>query len=202
MRHVAKTILWGLGVGCVAATIGVGRAGAAEQSVEEVVRAGTAAWLAAYNAGDVAGVARLYAADAVVMPPGAPAAVGRKAIRVFLTSDIAAAQEAGVTLVQGEMDDAGASEHLAWHSGSYTVNDATGAVVDSGSFLEVWRKTGGQWRILRDTWNSDRPPAAHTSAVEPEATMEPEPAAEPEPTANPEPAAAPDAAEDPAPVAE
>ena len=41
-------------------------------------------WVKAYNAGDVATVASLHDEHAVLLPPGAPAAHGRAAIRAFL----------------------------------------------------------------------------------------------------------------------
>ena len=48
-----------------------------------------------------------------------------------------------------------------WESGSYTVRDAAGATVDSGSYLSVSHKSNGKWLYYRDTYNSDRPlPAA------------------------------------------
>ena len=37
---------------------------------------------------------------------------------------------------------------------------ASGTVVDSGSYLSVHHKVNGQWLYIRDTWNSDKPPAA------------------------------------------
>ena len=37
--------------------------------------------------------------------------------------------------------------------------DASGTVVDSGSYLSVHHKSNGRWLYIRDTWNSDKPPA-------------------------------------------
>jgi hypothetical protein len=34
-----------------------------------------------------------------------------------------------------------------------------GAVVETGKFLSVSRKKDGKWLYIRDTWNSDAPPA-------------------------------------------
>ena len=44
-----------------------------------------------------------------------------------------------------------------WEAGSYTVTLASGATVDSGSYLSVSRKANGHWLYIRDTYNSDRP---------------------------------------------
>ena len=60
-----------------------------------------------------------------------------------------------------------ASGELGHHSGSYVVKDATGAVVDSGNYLAVMqRQADGRWLMIRDTWNSDRPPPAPAAAAE------------------------------------
>ena len=48
------------------------------------------AWVKAYNAGDADGVARLYDAHAMLLPPGAPGVNGRTAIRAFFAKDVAA----------------------------------------------------------------------------------------------------------------
>jgi len=131
----------------------------ADRSADEVaLRAGTTTWMAAYNAGDVDRIVALYAEDAIMMPPGAPAATGHAAMRAFLTADIANAKAAGVTLFDGESS-TGVSGNIGWHSGSYTVKNAAGETVDSGSYLETCRKTDGKWLIIRDLWNSDRPAA-------------------------------------------
>jgi len=41
-------------------------------------------WLKAYNSGDADAIAGLYDEQAILQPPGAPAAHGRAAIRAFL----------------------------------------------------------------------------------------------------------------------
>ena len=123
---------------------------------ETAVKAVTAAWLSAYNAGDVEKIVAMYAEDAVLMPPHAAVATGHAGIRAFLTTDTAAAKAAGVKIVPGAAT-AGVAGDTGWESGSYTIADASGATVDSGSYLSVARKSNGKWLYIRDTYNSDRP---------------------------------------------
>ncbi len=131
-------------------------------AIETEIKNGVRTWLASYNAGDADAIAARYADDAVVMSPGAPAATGREAIRAMIAEQSAAAKAAGMTLAALDGDTVGisASGDMAWHSGAYTVNDASGAVVDSGNYMEVQQNVDGKWLIVRDIWNSDRPPAA------------------------------------------
>ena len=58
--------------------------------------------------------------------------------------------EAGAVDVSGD---------LAYEAGTFTVTDANGAVVDAGKYIGVFEKRGGKWLYIRDTWNSDNPPA-------------------------------------------
>lgn len=128
----------------------------------------TRAWAVAYNAGDADGVMKLYAEDAVVMPPGHEPLFGRAAIREYIAGDSAAAKAAGATLTIEHGDSAGISGDVAWHTGLYSVSDASGARVDGGSYMEAVQKTDGKWYIVRDIWNSDKAPAAAAApAAEP-----------------------------------
>lgn len=113
------------------------------------------AWLKAYNSADGDALAALYDENAILMPPGATAAHGRAAIRAFLAADSAGSQKAGVTFHLGATPDGGANGDLGWVSGTYSVTDKSGKVVDSGKYLSVSKKEGGKWRYIRDTWNSD-----------------------------------------------
>jgi uncharacterized protein (TIGR02246 family) len=116
----------------------------------------TTTWFTAHNKGDADTAAALYAEDAVLMPPHAPVARGRAAIRAFLAKDSADTKSAGLTLVNGA-ETAGVSGDWGWNSGSYTVQDGSGQTVDSGSYLSVSRKVNGTWLYVHDTYNSDRP---------------------------------------------
>lgn len=133
---------------------------------EAAMSQGTASWLSAYNAGDADTITALYVDDAVVTAPGRPAAVGREAIRAMVAADIEGARASGVTLQLVGPDAGGVAGDFGWHGGAYAVVDANGTAVDSGHYLEVWRKSDGQWRIVRDIWNSDRPPPAPEAAAE------------------------------------
>ena len=133
---------------------------------EAALKAVTAAWLDAYNAGDVEKIVAMYADDAVLMPPHAAVAIGHAAIRAFLTADTAAAKAAGIKLVPGAAT-AGVAGDTGWESGSYTIVDGSGGTVDGGSYLSVSRKLNGKWLFIRDTYNSDRPlPAPAPAAAE------------------------------------
>lgn len=129
----------------------------------DAIRAVNGAWAGHYNAGDADAVAGLYWDDAVLMPPGAPAAEGRAAIRDYLAGDTAGAKAAGLTM-SIDHGPIGVSGSLAWQTGSFGVTDAAGATVDTGKYLSVLEKRDGKWLLLRDIYNSNMPPAPAPAA--------------------------------------
>jgi len=116
-------------------------------------------WAKAYNAQNVDALAKSYDEHAVLLPPGAPAANGRAAIRAFLAKDTSESAKAGAVLALTGKPAGGVSGDMGWQSGSYVVKDKAGKVVDTGKYLSVSMKKNGQWLYVRDTWNSDGAPA-------------------------------------------
>jgi hypothetical protein len=58
---------------------------------------------------------------------------------------------------------------MGWQSGTYTVTDKSGKVVESGKYLSVSMKKGGKWLYVRDTWNADAAPPQPAPASTPAA---------------------------------
>jgi uncharacterized protein (TIGR02246 family) len=132
------------------------------------IKAGAPVWFEIYKTGDADGVAALYAEDGVVLAPGTPAVVGRAAIRDFIASDIAKSKAAGLTFKGDEATDVGVDGDMAWITGTFSVTDASGATVDKGKYVTIYRRANGKWPIIRDTWNSDMPPAAAPGEAAPQ----------------------------------
>lgn len=125
---------------------------------EAKLRADAPVWFDHYNRGDADGVANLYAEDGVILAPGAPAVVGREAIRTFITGDIATAKSAGFALNSGEVTGVGVEGDLAWVTGTFSVADSAGATVDTGKYLSLYRRINAEWKLIRDVWNLDSSP--------------------------------------------
>ena len=116
-------------------------------------------WFDHYNRGDADGVANLYAEDGVILAPGAPAVVGREAIRTFINGDIATTKAGGFALNSGEITGVGVEGDFAWVTGTFSVADSAGATVDTGKYLSLYRRINSEWKLIRDVWNSDAAPA-------------------------------------------
>jgi ketosteroid isomerase-like protein len=135
-------------------------------AAEAKLKADALIWFEHYAKADADGMANLYAEDALLMPPGAPAVTGRQGIKTFLGEDAAKSKAAGISLKNGSVTGTGVSGDSGWISGTFTVVDRSGATIDSGSYLSVHRRTNGAWLYIRDIWNSDRPPAPPAPAGE------------------------------------
>jgi ketosteroid isomerase-like protein len=152
------------------ALAGCQKGGGNTSADEALIRAAAPAWAEAYNAGDADKVVATYWDDAVLQPPGAPAAAGSAAIREFIAADSAATRAAGLKLVIAENGTVGVSGDLAYEAGTFSVVDGSGKAVDKGKYLGVFLKKDGKWRYIRDTWNSDSAPAA-AAAPAPDAAV-------------------------------
>ena len=165
IRSKASWLTLGI-VALVGSMAGLAYAAPSTSADEAALRAQTASWEKAYNGGDAKGVAAQYAEDALLLPPGAPGVRGRATILEFFTKDVAASKAAGVVFVIDPKTDVGVSGAMGWESGTYKVT-IKGAVVETGKFLSVSRKKNGKWLYIRDTWNSDAPPAPPAPATPP-----------------------------------
>lgn len=133
---------------------------AAEKSA---IKAVSIAWKKAYNAGDAAAVAALYAEDAVLSAPGAPAVRGSASISEYFVKKVAEFSAAGLTVADDPMGDVVASCDLGWQWQTYKVTDKSGALVDAGKLVTLFQRKDGKWMIVGDTWNSDVTPGKGTN---------------------------------------
>lgn len=107
------------------------------------------AWQTAHNAGDAAALTALYTPDAKVMAPGGAPASGTAAIKALFAADVAAGAQNTLTLA----DVVGFGD-FALETGGWVANAADGKHLDHGTFMTLYKKVDGGWKIYRDTWNS------------------------------------------------
>ena len=99
-----------------------------------------------------------YVDDPVLFVPGAPAVVGKDAVRKALQGFLAVGALKLET--SGTIIDVASSGDLAFERGSYanTITDAKGkTTTETGKLVLVWKKQGdGSWKIAADTNASDK----------------------------------------------
>lgn len=102
-------------------------------------------WETAFNRGDAATIAALYAPDGQLLMPGSEPLRGPAAIRAAVTDMI----RSGAKVQIGSDQNVGAGD-VAYVYGPYRVTNATGQVTEQGHYVEVWRRTAGVWQITLD----------------------------------------------------
>jgi ketosteroid isomerase-like protein len=135
---------------------------------EAAVRAADEQWSAAAAKNDVDATVSYYSDDAVLMPPNAPIATEKPAIR----NDWAGMLGPNTAISwKANKVEAAKSGDLAYAYGTYqlAIKDPKGGpgVNDKGKFAEVWKKQAdGKWKCALDIFNSDipvpSPPAPET----------------------------------------
>ena len=126
---------------------------------ESAIRGINERWLELIRNKDSAGIAQLYAEDGAALPPNEKAAVGRQAIGEWWNRSM---QMPGYELTfQTDQLVLSKSGDMALDRGTYrfAATPAQGAISDSGKFVVVWRKIGGEWKVAADIFNSDLPAA-------------------------------------------
>ena len=112
------------------------------------IRAASANWVHAFNAKDGAGIAAVYTADAVLLPPDAEPIEGLEAIAGFW-GDFAGR----VTAADLEIREIFVGGDLANVIGTYRL-EVEGAQPHTGKYIEMWTRGETGWQMHRDIWNA------------------------------------------------
>ncbi len=125
---------------------------------EAVIRDLDAQWSKTAAAHDLNGTLSYYSDDAVLLPPNAPVANTKDAIRASWAELTAPGVDISWQASKVEVANSG---DIAYSIGSYTLamQDPQGKLIsDKGKFMEVWKKQpDGKWKAVADTYNSDLP---------------------------------------------
>ncbi|MDB5961152.1 MAG: ketosteroid isomerase [Massilia sp.] len=117
---------------------------------ESAIRALIAAWLTETRAGNVAAVLELMAPDAVFLVAGQPPMVGRDAFAASLRNVL----DNNVIDSNSIVDEVVVAGDLAYSRSrlEVTITSKHGQTPmrRSGHTLSVFKKEGGQWRLIRD----------------------------------------------------
>jgi ketosteroid isomerase-like protein len=122
-------------------------------------------YLGSINAGDIATLSSLTTEGHIMMAPGRPPIVGKKANdeangRAFQNFNIVETWTPVETVIAESGD-------LAFQRGTYTVKatpkagaaPGTNIPTSTGTFMRIYRKQpNGEWRMVRDMFNNDQPP--------------------------------------------
>ena len=107
----------------------------------------------AFAKGDSVAIANMYADDAKLMFTGMPAVVGKAGIQSVFGGYI----KGGVNKIDLKTAEVWGTEDLLAEEGAVTIYVGD-QIVGQEKFIVLWKKVGGQWKIMRDIANSDLAP--------------------------------------------
>jgi len=106
-----------------------------------------------FNKGDAAGVAALYAEDAVVLPPGSGMIAGRASIEAFWKKAAETLGDAKLTAV----DVKPLGENALREAGYFSLRTKSVPSQEmTGKYVVVWERVGGEWKLATDIWNEGK----------------------------------------------
>ena len=109
-------------------------------------------WVAAFNSGDVAGLALMYCPDAKILPPDQPILSGPAAIEEFWKSF----NPGNVRIEVSEVETLKLGEFW-FREGTYNGLYPAEGQPRVGKFFELWKKVDSAWLIHRQMWRPTAP---------------------------------------------
>ena len=110
-------------------------------------------WASAYNTGDAAAVAAMYADDGMRLPPDRPAAEGREAVQAQIQGDM----DMGLAKVEIMMVESKVMGDMGFARGTFKGFGPDGSMMSTGKWANSAQYVDGKWHIRYDIWNMDAP---------------------------------------------
>jgi uncharacterized protein (TIGR02246 family) len=124
---------------------------AAAEAARAAIDAANRQFVALFTKGDASSLAALYTQDAQVLPPNSDVVSGRAGIQKFWQGVMDSGVK-GAQLTTVELTPSGNTAHEV---GRYELSGAGGKTLDSGKYVVIWKRDGGQWKLHRDIWNTN-----------------------------------------------
>jgi ketosteroid isomerase-like protein len=150
---------FGVGVGVLIAVVALvaARAGG-EDDIKAQIEAANRGFMEVFGKNDAAGVAACYTADAQLFPAGQDVVKLNAAIEAYWKAAMPAEGALNVTLTTLEAEQHG---DTAIEVGRATIADAKGKTLDIAKYIVIWKRAGGKWKLHRDIFNTNLPPAGN-----------------------------------------
>lgn len=111
-------------------------------------------FITVFQEGDATRLEDFYCSDGQLLPPGAPAIVGKEQILGFWQT----LMNAGINKFDLQTTEAEKFGNKVIEQGTYTIFAGNNLIVDQGKYMVIWKKEDGRLKISRDITNSDNPP--------------------------------------------
>jgi len=158
-RKISRTVAWAcVGVGLLATGCKQQTPADTRAADEKTIKDLDAQWSKTAGTRDLDGTVAYYSDDAVLMPPNAPIASTKQAIRALWAELLDPKFSVAWQVTKVDVSQSG---DLAYVVGTYTLamKDTQGKpAMDRGKVIEVFKKqTDGSWKVVADMYSSDLP---------------------------------------------
>jgi uncharacterized protein (TIGR02246 family) len=123
----------------------------------DAIAEGYKAFELAFYRGDADTIVRMYTEDAELLVPETPVVSGREAIAQVWKSIVG---PGGNTIRVNTREVQESGDDWAYEVGAFSASAPQGKVLNAGKYIVIWkRQSSGEWKIHRDIFNWDIPPA-------------------------------------------
>lgn len=130
-------------------------AGFSLDSVKAAIAASNKVFGACFATGDSTTFANCYTSDACINVTNMPRMCGTQAITAFFNGG----HKMGITNIVLTTEEVMGGKEAVVETGKYEMFVGDKISAEKGKFIVVWKEENGKWKMHRDIWNSDAPPA-------------------------------------------
>lgn len=121
------------------------------ESVKASIVATNTALSAAIAKGDSTGQAAMYTSDACMYESGKPICGTASLVSFF-----SAGYRMGVTGIRIHTKAVSGGKELVEEEGNYELLGAEGKIIDTGTYVTLWKEENGKWKVWRDIGMSEK----------------------------------------------
>lgn len=125
-------------------------------SVKAAIAASNKAFGASFATGDSAAFANCYTSDACINATGIPRMCGRESLINFFNGG----RQMGINNIVLTTEEVMGCREAVVETGKYEMFVGDKISAEKGKFIVIWKEENGKWKMHRDIWNADAPPAA------------------------------------------
>jgi len=125
-------------------------------SAKAAIAASNKVFGASFGTGDSTAFANCYTSDACINVTGMPRMCGTQAITAFFNEG----RKMGITNIAITTEEVMGGKDAVVEVGKYEMFVGDKMSAEKGKFIVVWKEENGKWKMHRDIWNADAPPAA------------------------------------------
>jgi hypothetical protein len=123
--------------------------------LKKIINDHTNSFTQAHITGDTAFLNRIFAHDARIYPPNSDVVMGYDAITAVNLEWV----NYGIKEFREESTRFYGNKELLIDEGTYYLRYGEENTIDKGKYINIWKMTNGEWKILSNIWNTGLPVA-------------------------------------------